>query len=123
MTSAQPHSRQPSSSPAPAVTPRRRIPTHPRPVIAHHVEDVVLSIAGHTVKGRFTPSNLELRVLTRPWAGAVFRTPAAAADAVAAYFGAGRGTLGTPRWHVAATGLVLRAPTSAHRDAGLRQPA
>jgi hypothetical protein len=85
------------------------------PVRAIEVLDVVTTVHGHTVKGRFTPATLELRVLTRPWAGRTFASPTDAAKAVAAYFAAG-GPWAVPTgatfWRVAGTGQVLRAPVS-----------
>ena len=82
------------------------------PERAVELVDVVATVAGHTVKGQFTPSTCELRVLTRPWSGRTFCSPAAAADAVARYFAAGRPMppLDAPVWRVAGTGHVLRAP-------------
>jgi hypothetical protein len=84
------------------------------PERAVELVDVVATVAGHTVKGQFTPSTCELRVLTRPWSGRTFCSPAAAADAVARYFAAGRPMppLDAPVWRVAGTGHVLRAPTA-----------
>lgn len=90
------------------------VPPRVPPERAVELVDVVATVAGHTVKGQFTPSTCELRVLTRPWSGRTFCSPAAAADAVARYFAAGRPMprLDAPVWHVAGSGHVLRAPTA-----------
>lgn len=82
-----------------------------RPVVALPVLDVVTTVRGHVVRGRFSPATRELRVLTRPWAGRTFRTPAEAATELARYFAAGRALRAAdlPTWRLVATGGVLRA--------------
>lgn len=98
-----------------ARVPRRRgAPADRRPVVVLPVLDVVATVRGHVVRGRFTPSTRELRVLTRPWAGHTFRTPAEAAADLARYFASGRAPrpADLPTWRIAATGGVLRVSAS-----------
>lgn len=93
---------------------RREAPADRRPVVVLPVLDVVTTVRGHVVRGRFTPSTRELRVLTRPWAGRTFSTPTDAAAELARYFAAGRSLrpADLPTWRLAATGGVLRASAS-----------
>jgi len=98
-----------------ARAPRRRLdPGDRRPVVVLPVLDVVTTVRGHVVRGRFTPSTRELRVLTRPWAGRTFRSPAEAAAELARYFATGATPLPgeLPTWRLATTGGVLRASAS-----------
>ncbi|MDO8106051.1 hypothetical protein Q6348_02440 [Isoptericola sp. b441] len=102
-------------------------PAPPRvpPTLTVEIQPVVVSVAGHTIRGEFTPATRELRIVTRPWSGTTFASPAAAAHAVVRYFAVGRPvrTLDRPVWRLAGSGAVLRATathrlhTAAHRTA------
>ncbi|HMO12048.1 MAG TPA: hypothetical protein PKB06_11230, partial [Actinotalea sp.] len=69
-------------------------------------------VRGHTIKGTFAPATRELRVLSRPWAGQVFSTPAAAGRALDAYFG----HRGTTRWRLADGGVLRASVLPGDRD-------